>query len=188
MIQIRREVFETNSSSSHSVSIRKQDDYYTEEEVREELWRSAKYNNGLYRIWSYRLEFGWGFDVYDSFSDKLRYVLAVYLCADNDSKVAKIVYFAESFFEKDKHFNIVLEPWDDPNSLTEYERYSLIDHQSQKMLQDFFIAEDIDYEEFLMNRKYVLWIDDDNNCYVHKLKDAGILHMDDFERHYEVEL
>ena len=56
MFQIRRGVFETNSSSSHSISIRKNGHTYTKEEIMNGLWIDPE--DGSYSLWESDLEFG----------------------------------------------------------------------------------------------------------------------------------
>ena len=57
MIKIRRSVFETNSSSSHSISIRKEGSYVTAEEL-EKMFRYKVDDKGELTFWDFQLEFG----------------------------------------------------------------------------------------------------------------------------------
>ena len=84
MIQIRENVFETNSSSSHSLVIKPGCDYYTPEEVFEELkWlcREVKDKPGKYILEPWGHEFDEGFNrapfkVLDDFRNKMWYLYA----------------------------------------------------------------------------------------------------------------
>ena len=84
MIQIRENVFETNSSSSHSLVIKPGCDYYTPEEVFEELkWlcEEVKDKPGKYILEPWGHEFDEGcnrapFKVLDDFRNKMWYLYA----------------------------------------------------------------------------------------------------------------
>lgn len=84
MINIRNNIFETNSSSSHSLVIKPGCDYYTPEEVFEEfrwLCKEVEGKTGKYIIepWGYEFEEGYNrypFQVLDDFRNKLWYLYA----------------------------------------------------------------------------------------------------------------
>ena len=60
--QIRRNVFETNSSSMHSLTVMKRDDKYTPEEILEGLYLHRDKDTGeescVWEPWEHDLEFG----------------------------------------------------------------------------------------------------------------------------------
>lgn len=84
MIQIRENVFETNSSSSHSLVIKPGCDYYTPEEVFDELkWlcKEVEGKPGKYILEPWGHEFDEGFNrapfkVLDDFRNKMWYLYA----------------------------------------------------------------------------------------------------------------
>ena len=79
--QIRQGCFETNSSSMHSLVIKKGDEYSTAEECKKSCWIS---NNKLNL--DYDMEFGRApFELLDSFYGKLRYAIAS-LCGSGTAK------------------------------------------------------------------------------------------------------
>ena len=48
-IKIRKGVFETNSSSMHSLVVKKENEYYTQEEMTGRMYLD---DNGVWKIWS----------------------------------------------------------------------------------------------------------------------------------------
>ena len=71
--QIRNSVFETNSSSAHSIVIRSVNEYYNAKELREHMYINR---NGEWDILQYELEFGRSpFKYLATFVDKVRYVM-----------------------------------------------------------------------------------------------------------------
>ena len=95
MRQIRNGVFETNSSSMHSIVIKKNGGYYTNEEINEDLWLL---DDGIWDIWRQEeIEFGrYPFKCLATFESKVRYAIASlcryrYDCADQFKKIEDIV-------------------------------------------------------------------------------------------------
>lgn len=86
MKTIRKSIWETNSSSSHSLVIRKEDfqsnflnkdrTLYRQQEV-EKIKETVKNHRGSLRV--VLREYGWDFNLYDSFADKLSYLLSTLL-------------------------------------------------------------------------------------------------------------
>lgn len=94
--QIRHNVFETNSSSIHAICISK------ENVKKEDIPTSIKFNHG---------EFGWGFDKYDSISDRASYLYQSIcdLCWDDDetkSKYINSIYSTLSKYGVDCEFDL----------------------------------------------------------------------------------
>ena len=87
--QIRRCVFETNSSSQHSLCVMKIDEYYTPEEISKNffLWNNKDTGEEKceWHIWDGDLEFGRSpFRVLCNFHDKLLYACASLVREYND--------------------------------------------------------------------------------------------------------
>ena len=87
--QIRRCVFETNSSSQHSICVMKIDEYYTPEEIYEDffLWNNKETGEEKceWHIWDGNLEFGRSpFRVLCNFHDKWLYACASLVREYND--------------------------------------------------------------------------------------------------------
>lgn len=185
--QIRRGVFETNSSSMHSLSISR---------VGKEYDTSIKYSihdddNKLYIPFG---EFGWGYDRYDDSYHKLQYALTMVFATDaRDAVCADDFYNTEGFKEineliKEK-FNcdgIVIKDrfethsyyrtkWDDEKRGWVEDKNDLyvyltcdgyIDHQScegYSSLQDFLNSYGITLEDFIFDPGIELIIDNDNH-------------------------
>ena len=75
--QIRQGVFETNSSSIHSIVVKKTFDYYTKEEAQEEIYVRK---SGKWTIYEDDLNFGRSpFEIMGSFKRKIHYAIAA-LC------------------------------------------------------------------------------------------------------------
>lgn len=71
---IRKGVFESNSSSQHSLAIMKKSEYYTTEEIMDDIYLNK---DGSWNIWESNLEFGRSpFKCLGTFSEKFEYALA----------------------------------------------------------------------------------------------------------------
>lgn len=179
MKQIRRSVFETNSSSSHSISIRKTGTYYTQEEIEDSVYY-CKWNDwdGEINFWDSDLEFGRApFEPLTNFFDKAKYAIASF--ADDEDKrhiVEAIMY------EFIPGLKIIKYP-KTTNWQTDEEEtyYGYIDHQSVGVLQSLLSRKQISIREFLLNSKYVVFIDGDEYCIKEKLFDSNLIHKEDFE-------
>lgn len=88
--QIRRGVFETNSSSMHSLTVMKRDDKYTPEEILDGLYLFDDNKTGekdcIWNIWENSLDFGrFPFKVLATFKDKWLYACASLVLEYNDN-------------------------------------------------------------------------------------------------------
>lgn len=150
MKQIRRKVFETNSSSMHSIAV-------VGENNRE---KPFSYGEVVYVSGG---EYGWGPDVLTGPMDKLNYIFtSLFQHSDNyddimDSvefeilkKVVKDYTGAELVIDIDGELDCLL--------------CGYIDHQSQGMLNGLIENED-NLKEFIFNDKYEIIIDNDNSLY-----------------------
>lgn len=76
-INVRAGMFETNSSSAHSLLIMKKRQTMTQQEIRDEFYLDEDWHDdNVLRLDSYGNEYGRGFDVLTSFTNKLSYALA----------------------------------------------------------------------------------------------------------------
>lgn len=188
MINIRRGVFETNSSSSHSIVVMKDSQYETEEyfntlcevviEYDEELVQYIK--SGEYRLSRFEcdLEFGRSpFTVLDDFRSKLRYAIAYY--QDDEDKIKEIMEVLKKYTGCTK----IVYPYTwNKDEAQEYKGY--IDHQSIGIL-DSLINSGVSIEEFLTNRKYFVVIDGDEYDEWAKLKSTGVVNKDKIEKEFD---
>lgn len=101
-VKIRRGMFETNSSSMHSMVVMKSDEKYSEEEILEEIRlcrdSKTKEENCAWRIYDWDLEFGRSpFRVLCSFENKWRYACASLVGEYNDETYKKLVTIAKKY-------------------------------------------------------------------------------------------
>lgn len=162
MIQYRHGVFETNSSSSHSIIVSSKDDYYTKEEIERYIDRSYK-DEGLVKFWNDdELTFRrYPFDILTTFEDKLRYVIASYSW---DDKIPEEVYeVCREVIEGFKGFEFpeVFDHWDEDGNYVKVEYRGDVDHQSCELLKSFLLKYKITLRDFLLNKRYVVIIDGD---------------------------
>lgn len=175
MRQIRRDVFETNSSSSHSISIRKINDYYTQQEIEDSFYWKDKFSTVCF--WPDDLYFGRSpFEVLTSFRRKIEFAIAS-LVTDDDS-----LYLSEIealLFEKLPGLATIKFKKD---FTTKKNIYGDVDWQSDGLLEHFLNTNNISLREFLLSKKYIVFIDGDEYCVKENLIENGLLHKDDFER------
>ena len=178
MRQIRNGVFETNSSSMHSLVIKKNSEYYTYEEMVESLWL----HKGVWDIWNdSKLTFGrTPFDCLNTFESKVRYAIAS-LCgwrSNAEEKFKEIEQLVTEIIPE--CFEIKLpKVWyaEDDDRLS----YGNVD---EDILTPFLEKTGITLKEFLTNKKYVVIIDGDEYCIWDSIKDAGLVNLDKIEREY----
>lgn len=170
MKQIRKGVFETNSSSVHSLSISGAD-------------RLSHVN----RVSGSFGEFGWGYERLNTVEDRLSYLLTDIARKYDDYKEKKRDILKERFLS-DKHYrwanemvkeftgNEVEMDWDYFYS-SSWSPFGYIDHQSISdmetsedhscILKEFFSDDEMVFKEnmkdFVFNNKYQLIIDNDNH-------------------------
>lgn len=98
--QIRSSVFETNSSSMHSLTVMKRDDKYTSEEILKDIWLSYDAETGeedcVWKIYDEdNLRFGrYPFRVLATFKDKWLYACASLVCEYNDDTYKELLAIA----------------------------------------------------------------------------------------------
>lgn len=96
--QVRNSVFETNSSSMHSLTVMKRDDRYTPEEILEDIWLYYDEETGedcIWEIWDGELEFGRSpFRALITFKDKWLYACASLVFEYNDDAYKELLAIA----------------------------------------------------------------------------------------------
>lgn len=157
MFSIRRGVFETNSSSSHSISITGKDDN-TVERLKE------RYNGK--QICIALGQYGWGYDVLKTFEERLSYIITMIVSYNElsytDSTNVEEIYALDEFKEVAEILKeklgcnyIVIEE----NTISD----CYVDHQSCYSLHDFLDKFGLTLEDYLFNDKYFVIIDNDNH-------------------------
>ena len=175
MKQIRNGVFETNSSSTHSVSISYMRSNYWSEDC---LSSFIDYDNKVHVEFG---EFGWEMDSYDSPYDKLQYIVTM-LAETEGAKIATV----DELFETDgfKMINDAVADychcdgiWIEGNMQIEsyewngqthmyLEHDGYIDHQSHEdygSVQDFLDDYNVDVTKFIFDGGVCVITDNDNH-------------------------
>ncbi len=182
MKQIRRSIFETNSSSSHSIVILNEDISENNDECLFPYFKTYLYSDGSYHVFDYNLEFGRSpFNILSTFSEKLNYAIASF----GEEKFDELEELACKYLKgSDEEYctgiKLPISRWSDKKS----KYYGDIDHQSIGTLQNFLYKEDTSLEDFLVNPKYVVIIDGDEYCIFEKLKDSGLIKDETIKKEY----
>lgn len=118
--QIRRGVFETNSSSMHSLTVIKRDEKYTQEEIMEDLWLcddSSIEKECVWDIWDKDdLYFGrMPFRALSTFKDKWLYACASLVNEYNDDTYKKLVAIAFKHIPQLKRIDLPMTTTSFPN-------------------------------------------------------------------------
>lgn len=167
MLRIRQNIFETNSSSAHSIVILN--------EVSDNLLKRNK-NKDSIRIYENNKElelqdtdvkFYCDFKVLTSIGDKIGYAMASY--EDRD----KIQEELEEILSKYTNGEITkITIYDEKFGETVYPH---VDHQSIGTLEFFLKNNNITLEEFICDPKYIVIIDKDGAGVLYNLKIVGMI-------------
>lgn len=173
MKQIRRNVFETNSSSSHSLVITTDNEHYTREEINKNFYVTKK---GIARLWESSLEFYRSpFDMLVTFKDKLRYAIA----SSNGNLVDECREICKKYVDGfiDFEFDTKDYVWD--SEVKDYVEAKVPvpnyggtdDYQIEGWLKKYNVS----LEEFLTNKRYIVVVDGDEYCVWSNIKDSGLV-------------
>lgn len=172
MKQIRRNVFETNSSSSHSLVITTDNEHYTREEINKNFYMI----DGIVRLWESSLEFYRSpFDMLVTFKDKLRYAIA----SSDGNLVDECREICKKYVDgfTDFEFNTKDYVWDsEVNDYVEVDEPipnygGTDDYQIEGWLKHYNIS----LEEFLTNKRYIVVVDGDEYCVWSNIKNSGLV-------------
>lgn len=189
---IRRGVFETNSSSMHSIVITRRDGF-TSENQKEDYFYASCYKGKL-RIWSIDdLTFDrYPFKTLTTAEEKLCYAIANKIPplgefgvedSDNETlqqEVKKFDRLASVIFESHGCTGIEY-PTDFGGGLF----YGHVDGQSYTLFDRFLEDENISVKEFICNPKYVVVIDGDEYRIFDKMKDAGLIDHNNIVKEFD---
>ncbi len=171
MINVRNGVFETNSSSCHSIVIKKGGGE-TPDKIDPD-WRV--YDDGDLYIYEDNIEFSRSpFDVLCDWYHKMCYAIASY----EEEGFDRIESLVIKHVNKVKFIRLPLT-WNDENQPVPY--YGYVDHQSLGLLENFLRKNNVTLEDFIFNDKYIVIIDGDEYCIFEKLQDCGLLNKDAIE-------
>lgn len=184
MTNIRNGVFETNSSSMHSIAVRKNHHTLTKKEFEKEkdfLFGLDKENNYHVSV----DEFGRDFEILYSMYDKARYIIAAKAMCDFDD-VERFVKeeIVPVFKEYCPELNDFIFPLDiyvdeDGNDIFDY---GCIDHQSQNLVSEFLQNNNVTIKEFLTDTAYIIVIDSDEILVLKDMIENRVVHKEDFEK------
>lgn len=166
MIQIRQGVFETNSSSTHSIVVQKKRKP-TLPHYLDRHGGFASYEDGVVTI-NEDNDFGWGWDVLDCWLDRLAYALAD---LEGEQRKELIAVLAEHYGIQVAH-GYRDEYWPKKGKCPDY---GYVDHQSYGTLQKMLSASGISAIDFIFDDRYIVILDNDNcdndcyNAYIAKL-------------------
>ena len=151
MIQIRKGVFETNSSSSHSIVMMK-NDKPTEDKVDPDYRVD---DDGVLDFWyEPDLEFGRSpFEFLTDWYGRLRYCIASY--SGDDDKIKELEEICRRRVDRFKHFKFRKDRWENK------ENRGYIDHQSDGILDAALKRYNISLEEFIFNDRFIVVVDGD---------------------------
>ncbi len=200
--QIRQGVFETNSSSMHSLVVKKGSAYYTEEEVRGCFYIQE---DGKVDLHTREIYFGrTPFQVLTCFEEKLNYILASMCKHKGDSvyeevKQAVCSYIPEFVDFKFEPITHILSTKDyseeyikkryregnyDKNDRCYFVRDYSFRGVDEDILSSFLEKENITITEFLKNKRYIVIVDGDEYCIYENMKENGLINMDNIEKEY----
>lgn len=171
MKQIRRNVFETNSSSSHSLVITTDNEHYTREEINKNFYMA----DGIVRLWESSLEFYRSpFDMLATFKGKLRYAIA----SSNGNLVDQCRELCYKYVDGfvDFEFDTKDYVWDsEVNDYVEAEEPipnygGTDDYQIEGWLKKYNVS----LEEFLTNKRYIVVVDGDEYAIYDHIKKSGL--------------
>lgn len=176
--QIRSSVFETNSSSMHSLVVKKEDGYYADNELRRHLWLD---DDGTWDIWSEDdLTFGrYPFKCLCTFESKVRYAIAALggYRSDAEETFKEIEALVKEIIPECTRIKLPKATWSRDDEIS----YGSVD---EDILSPFLKNENISLKEFLTNKKYVVIVDGDEYCIWLDLKESGLVNENEIEKEY----
>lgn len=188
MLQIRRNAFETNSSSMHSLVVSKRIKPYTKRELAlgYEDWNKERDDD--FKLWDYEGAKTYErspFEVLRTPLDKLRYYCAATLGTrdkpdeKNLERITNFIMRQTGITNPDK-IKLYAE-------VTTYRGSHYIDYgavycnDSGQEPMDYVAKHNISMEELILNPKYTIIVDGDEYCLFQSLFDAGIISTDELE-------
>ena len=173
MINIRNNVFETKSSSSHNLVVFK-GNYEVPDHIDPEWYVD---NNGILKIYFQNdLEFGRApFELLTNWYRRLCFAIAS--CPDRIKEIEEACF---------RHLDGVYEiqyPTDIWGNGGSY--YGYIDHQSTGLLSKVMALENITFDDFIFNDKYMVVIDGDEYCIFDTLQQTPAWNQDNVEVIYD---
>lgn len=159
-VKIRKGVFETNSSSMHSLTVIAGD-------------RMGEYNfntidvDGEELIPVYPDEYGWNGDDLKTPLQKLSYIITMVqykdsLIREDDIEDSRYFLWLSEMIKDYVGYGIAYQPSHD-----EYYKYGYIDHESVDILDEYWVDDKEEFQsnmrDIIFNEKYFIIIDNDNH-------------------------
>lgn len=171
MIKVRQNVFETNSSSMHSLVIKKNGIFSNLEKLKERSY----IKDGVMKIYDNDdVCFDrYPFEMLSKPERKFAYLVASY--AENKEIRGEII----SLYKKELGLTKIEFPtkYYDGNEPD----YGHIDHQSVGLVTNYLLSNNISFKDFIFNDKYIVIIDGDEYCTWEEIKESGIINLDEIE-------
>ena len=149
MLQIRKGVFETNSSSSHSIVVTKEPKNVG---VVHNSWHV--HSDGEMSFYDFDLSFGRSFDILADWYGRLRYYIAEFIEGEGE-ELDRLTEICRKHIDGFDHFEFPIYTWDDTVD------YGNIDHQSAGLLRHVLSDQNISPEDFIFNDRYIVIVDGD---------------------------
>lgn len=170
-MKIRQSVFETNSSSMHSLVIAKDGHIQEIKEILEHKYIGTK---GIYNVWDSEIDFDRSpFKVLNNAIDKLLYLVAD---ARTDEDRKELIDMFLDTYPDIKGIKFPKEYSDDEKIF-----YGYVDHQSNGFVTNYLKTNNILPKEFVTNTKYSVIIDGDEYCEWEKFKRSGLIDISKIE-------
>lgn len=173
---IREGCFETNSSSLHSIVIKKKDSYYNENSPF--AWDCYIDKNGIINVWNdediffERHPFRFLISPYK----KALYAIGALSKSIGDDVYKEIIEIMKIAYPNFKDFKFPSYYNDEPTK-----PYS----QDYGRLKNFMNEKNISMKEFILNEKYVVIVDGDEYCIWSDFKNSGLIDLEAIDYEYK---
>ena len=176
-IQIRSNVFETNSSSMHSLVVTKTNEKYSDNEIMSGIWLTTDYDtkekNCVWNIHDDELEFGrYPFRILGSFKDKWLYACASLVEQYNDGTYLELVRIAKKYIPGLKTIKLPLTihsfPNKDSSNFTSNNTYSMSYGKTESELIEF-----LSHEQERLGCSIGYYLSSDGSKWIYKIPYIG---------------
>lgn len=181
-LKIRNGVFETNSSSQHTLCLTSNTEEYTPQEIKSGMWIGG---DNMLHLYAEDLHFGrYPFCILSTFYDKLRYAIAALVgnnsYTEQDGKALNYLNALRTVCQEniDRFTDFEFQP-------LEYSRGKKLDYgyaQDYGGLETFLDKNNVSIEDFLVKKRYIVIVDGDEYNAWDKLKSSGIVNTSIIEK------
>lgn len=177
MIKIRGNVFETNSSSMHSIALLNKDCgkiTSLDEAMTEDNNMLVSYNGELVIRNEDELEFGWGFEILDTFYGRLRYAIASLV---GDTHIENLQMIEDEVRKIIPEITSIKLPLGEEDKLCA----GYVDHESMGTLHSYLTQTGKSLSDYLADKSVIVVIDNDNDCHFSEIVSSGIYNEKSFK-------